>query len=252
MMGRRKLIGSLGCATLGLVLSLTRLHAHRRYFSVGGGQLIVTDPRAVKVTLAALEKRYGWIITYEDPPYEFSGELENVSNNPATVAMDLRSQRLELRDPLPDPSAAPDRFALLTAVINADALVVGHERFALRSSALGIHVVPVSFRDSSGVWSPTHSVLDAPIDMPPEEVTGLQYLQNFCETLARASGKALTPGTVPTRLLASRSISLAATGQPASEVLVALLQSLGTPLTWRLLYSAAAGRGYYLNLVAPG
>jgi hypothetical protein len=166
--------------------------------------------------------------------------------------MGLPNRRLELAEALPLPSANPDRFALLGAVISADSAIVGRERFALRSSAYGGHVVPVAYRNSDGVWSVTNSLLDAPITMPADELTVLSYLERFCLALTQASGKPVALATVPHRLLASRRISMPATNQPASQVLIAVLQSLDSPLTWRLLFSPTVGRGYFLNVVPPG
>jgi hypothetical protein len=244
---------SVGSAAIGLALSPIRVRAAvLTKTAQEPAWLIVNDPRPVKVAAAELERRYGWLITYEDPPYQFVGELEDVSKLPGTVVMDLRHQRLELASPLPPAADNPDRVALLNAVIAADANQVGHSRFTLRSSTFGMHLVPSAFRDANGVWSVTTSILDSPIDMPAGQVSVMTYMEEFRSALFQATGKEVTLATTPYRLLASRNISQAATRQPASEVLIRVLQSIDVPLTWRLLCSPEAPWGYYLNIVPPG
>jgi hypothetical protein len=250
MISRRHLLLSFGSATAGMAFS--PIVDREATFGSRQEHLIVTHPRPVKVAVAELEKRYGWVVTYEDPPRIFAGELENVSRAPGKVVLGLRTQRLEVAQSLPAPSANPDRITLLGAVLAADAALVGHQRFTLRSSAFGVHVVPTAYRDVNGGWLVTNSILDAKITMPSGEQNVFQYLEGYCKALAQAIAKPVTGATMPYGLLASRKISLAANSQPASDVLIAVLQSLNTPLTWRLLCSEEPNRGYFLNIVPPG
>lgn len=247
---RRNALVAIGSTTIGLLVrpKLTQSETLRLFETQE--PLVVSDPRPVKAAITHLEKRYGWLVTYEDPPYMYAGELENVSQVPGNVVMDLRTEQLVLLQPLP--VAAPQPIALLSEVIDADSVRVGATRFGLRSSSLGSHIVPVAYRSSSGEWTTTTSVLDAQISMSIEEVTVQKYLERFCTALSQASGRAVRLATVPSRLLTSRVISLSANNQVASEILIAALQSLNTSLTWRLLYSPESGRGYYLNIVTPG
>src|SRR5689334_24930415 len=39
----------------------------------------VLDARPLKAVIDQLESRYGWIITYEDPPYENTAALDDVT-----------------------------------------------------------------------------------------------------------------------------------------------------------------------------
>jgi hypothetical protein len=250
MISRRHLLLSFGSATTGIAFSPKVDRGSK--FGSRQERLIVTDPRPVKVAVAELEKRYGWVVTYEDPPHIFAGELENVSRAPGTVAMRLRTQRLEVAQSLPAPSANPDRITLLNAVLAADAALVGRQRFTLRASALGVHVVPTAYRDVNGEWVATNSILDAKITMPSGEQNVLQYLESYCTALGQAIAKPVIRATMPDGWLASRKISLSVNSQPASDVLLAVLQSLNRPLTWHLLCSPVPNRGYFLNIVPPG
>ncbi len=252
-MNRRQMLRAVGSGAISGVLSSRYVRASAPVkVEQDLTWLIVDDPRPLKVAVAQLEKRYGWLVTYEDPPCYFAADLEDISKVAGTTVMVLKAQHLALASPLPPPSDNPAPETLIDAVIVADANRVGQSRFALRSSTLGFHVVPSAFRDTTGAWSVAGSILDSLIRMPPSEVSVMNYMEQFCVTLAQASGKRVTMATVPTRLLVSRSISQAADDQPASEVLIGALQSLNTPLTWRLLRSPEANRGYYLNIVPPG
>ena len=46
-------------------------------------QLAVTDPRPVALAIAVLSERHGIAITYEDPRYEFEGDLKDVTSEVA-------------------------------------------------------------------------------------------------------------------------------------------------------------------------
>src|SRR5271167_823085 len=46
----------------------------------------VVGPRPVRDVILQWEKQYGWVITYEDPRFEYAGDLEDVT---AKVRKDL-------------------------------------------------------------------------------------------------------------------------------------------------------------------
>src|SRR3984893_19497801 len=48
--------------------------------SASPNTLTVQDPRPVAAAIQELEKRYGWQITYEDPPYVHYSDLTDVSD----------------------------------------------------------------------------------------------------------------------------------------------------------------------------
>lgn len=212
-------------------------------------RLVVDDPRALKAAIAILERRYGWVITYEDPPPLYPGALVDVSVIPGLIAMDLPNQHLELPDPLPSHA---DAAVMLQAAIDADTAFFGHRRFERRSSSFGHHVVPVSTRNVAGAWIITESILDRPISMASDTVAGSVYFERFRDALERAAGVPVRLATIPNQFLATKAISLGADNQPAWEILCKALEALGVLLTWRLLCSAKLSEGYFLNIVVPG
>jgi hypothetical protein len=77
--GRRNYSLFLLCsATMVVIVTIVKV--------MGGGmhqpnkdQISVNDPRPVALAAESLEKKYGWIITYEDPPYVHESELVDVT-----------------------------------------------------------------------------------------------------------------------------------------------------------------------------
>ncbi|MGH6864402.1 MAG: hypothetical protein ACRECN_09105, partial [Methylocella sp.] len=50
--------------------------------SAAPNTITVQDPRPVAKAIQELENRYGWQITYEDPPYIHYSVLADVTNSP--------------------------------------------------------------------------------------------------------------------------------------------------------------------------
>src|SRR5437879_2804770 len=41
--------------------------------------ITVNDPRPLAAAITELELRHGWVITYEDPPYEYAADVRDVT-----------------------------------------------------------------------------------------------------------------------------------------------------------------------------
>ena len=63
------------CSLTVMVLTVAGSAMHKR----NKDQLSVNDPRPVALAAETLEKKYGWIVTYEDPPYAYDGDLVDVT-----------------------------------------------------------------------------------------------------------------------------------------------------------------------------
>jgi hypothetical protein len=211
-------------------------------------QISVDDGRPVALAAEMLEKKYGWIITYEDPAYVHESELVDVTDK---VRRDL--------DQFP-PGKAPrvlvPKGGTLTFEYSIDPLTKKPAGAAvvvqqlLDAYAMGGH--PGVFRlDRDGarlhIVTNESSVLDAPITLPPQKRTGFELLDAFCSAVSQASGTRVAPATVPLNLLYRYQTESGAKDQKAREFLSNELDRINVRLSWRLLYDPVT-KSYFLNI----
>ena len=223
--------------------------------STAQDMLSVDHPRPVEQAMTLLERRYGWIVTYEDPPYIYSGDLDDLTKVPTPDggrALFPKARRLELPQPLPAPGDHPNPVALVNAVLKADSESNRQKTFRVFQSEYGLHVVPTWSRNVAGESMAIRPVLDARITLAGDAMSAHKFLELFCAAVSEATGTTMVLATVPRNLLLTRTVTLGVKNERAREVLIRVLQELGVPLTWRLLYSPSQPQGFYLNIVAPG
>lgn len=217
--------------------------------------LTVQGARPVMEAMAVLERRYGWIVTYEDPPYIYSGDLADLTKVPTPDgrrSLFPKARRLDLPQPLPAPGDNPNPVALVNAVLKADSESNRQKTFRVFQSEYGLHVVPTRSRNVAGESMAIRPVLDARITLAGDGVSARKFLEMFCAAVSEATGTTMVLATVPRNLLLTRTVTLGVKNERARQVLIRVLQELGVPLTWRLLYSPSQPQGFYLNIDSPG
>lgn len=222
-----------------------------------------SDARPVAFAARMLEKTYGWIITYEDPPYENESDLADVTE---TVRRDLDKYK---------PGEAPKVFApkggsfvfefdvdvatnkpadpgvVVQQMLDAYA-VSGHPGiFRMDKDAERFHIIAHASKNKDGVLVSRQSVFDSPITIPPQKRDGLQLLNAFCAAVSAASGTRVVVATVPLNLLHRYQTEAGAKNQNAREFLTHELDQMTDhpSLTWQLLYDPMS-KAYYLNIDA--
>lgn len=216
-------------------------------------RITVDDPRPVKAAVAELERKYGWIITYEDPPFVHADDLDDLTVGASGGKRALTPKRRRLVVELPSRTAVTRRDGtVIQAVLDANEKSNPSQRFRLLQSDFGFHVVPAFGRDQSGHVTPVAVVLDTRVDMRLANVPASDVLEQLCQKLSGSQNPRIAIGTVPEGLLRTKRVSVTVTNARARDVLVDVLRQLDVPLTWRLLYSPSAPQAYFLNVVAPG
>lgn len=238
--------------------------------SVAWGQPGVVDlfadtGRPVARAVEILESRYpGVVITYEDPPYTYPGDSEDVTEQ---VRKDLREHAPGEAPRVLVPTSSPFTFSHRVApdteepvdwieALNAmtDAYEVGAAggRFSVRRTDNGsFHVVPVEVRDENGLWTTQAPVLDALITLSEPEERGIELLRSIVGAVGEATGEQVVVGTIPLTLFGNYRGTLVARSEPARNVLLRLFAEVtkGTTgrLSWRLLYGPDV-KYYALNI----
>ena len=220
--------------------------------------LTVEDGRPVDEALQVLEKRYGWRITYEDPPYIHYSDI--------CVVTDLRLPALPVQSPsqlqalqgksrlVPKggslsftlPSANPDELGAVEALVKRYNASRGGNVFAVVRGVGLLHVVPRQMTGLSGTLEPVKPVLDTVISVEPKERTADALIEEICKKISIATNTHVGRGPVAMNILQAKT-SLGGSGKTARSILEQLILEIGAPLSWRLFYGPD-DKSYSLNI----
>jgi len=222
----------------------------------------VRGARPVSDAAIELGKRYNWVIAYEDPQYEYAGDIEDATQR---VRKDIKpgeqvedSKRVilprvkELSVTFPQPSTPNDITAELQVT---KSLVDAYERkegttFEVRRTPNRVEIVPAMFRRASGELQPAKPLLDTLIRMSPDDRNGATFLRVLCEELQGQTGVKVFPGMFPQNAFAQYHTKAEYENISARQVLTEFLDGMphGNRYTWALLFQPRYG--YALNIRA--
>jgi hypothetical protein len=226
-------------------------------------KLSVDNGRPLAEAIVVLEVRFGRVITYEDPPYVYAGDINDVTQS---VRRDLDKfepgQAPRVLVPkggkfdfviIRNANRSPDKDRTLEKLVHDYALTTQSARFRLEKSADAFHVVPTSVRNTAGRLTSQVPVLDARMTVPTKERTGLQEIRDFCAEVSRVTRRHVVMGTVPTRLAVYKERYGIPSATTARIALTRILKRFedGRGLSWRLLYDPGM-KIFVLNIHSVG
>jgi hypothetical protein len=198
----------------------------------------VADPRPVSAAIDTLASKYGWLVTYEDPPYAYAADIEPVMRVPL-------GGRFGITYVISPATLEPNETEVLQSTLEAARQSTGIV-FEMRNSAHRIHIVPAKVRDASGKLVQVIPVLDAHITLPDQNQNALGALVAICEAVSRMTGEHVIPGTTPLHFERIRT-QIVAENRLAREVLSSLLDSIAPNFSWSLYYDPG-DHDYALNI----
>ena len=221
-------------------------------------RLFVNDARPVGHAVLELTDRYPVLVTYEDPRFEYEGDLVEFSRRvnpnapPDRRAVVPRGGYLEVTF---DVSSATHRPIDLARALGE--MLEFHDqsgfpgRFAIEQTGSVFHIVPSEVRDAEGHWVPQTSILETPITIEAQEVNGIQALHVIVAKVQEVSGIGTGVASYEDdRTLMESTVQLEAHSESARDVLLRTLQSISKDhWTW-LLYYGPDIQSYALNLRA--
>jgi hypothetical protein len=235
-------------AILALVVSGSAWLADQRL------NLDVNDPRPLAAALEQLEKRHGWVITYDDPPYLYAPDIEDVTlavrrdGDITRRVLVPRGGRFRFEYSAPADGGAPNAALVLERLLEEYHLTGYPGMFRVIATGTVFHVVPSESRNASGVLAPSVSLLDAKISIPDSERSVFSTVTAIVEAASRQLGARVGLGTVPVNLLMQRRVHERATNESARTVLMRTLASTHRQLSWRLFCDPGASAQCSLNL----
>ncbi len=214
-------------------------------------KLSVEDPRPVLKAIETLERKYGWVVTYEDPRYVHDSEIDDVT---LKVRKDLdkykpgeapkvlvpRLGALEITYDVASDTKLPTLPAMVVQkLLDAQAARGNGGRFRLETRGQIMHVIPTAIKNSAGALVPQESALDRIISLPSGERTVFQKLESVCAAISRSINIPVELGTVPEHSFRQRRDLQGATSQRARDILIDTFEKMGygTDLSWWLAYS---------------
>lgn len=204
-----------------------------------------------------LSERLGYIVTYEDPQYAYSGDLRDATAEirssgasgprifvPAGGTLDLR------RVLLPEIKSIDAAGGVIQQALDAQDRSATGGKFKLLKTGDVLHIVPDRVRNEKGEWIPQQSILDTRISIPRKPRSTYVMVEEICNTLAKAHNLRVVFTTPPVALNATNNEEQGADDEVARDVLMRTLASTGNRYGWTLFYTAISdGNTYLLDLV---
>jgi hypothetical protein len=199
-----------------------------------------------------MEERYASPVTYEDPIWEFQGDLAPVG--PAGRLFPM------YRSFAAPPELTPANRPKLDAAVLGEALAAYHSqtdgpRYKISTSRLGLHLIPDQVRGADGILAPARNALDTVLNMPVTLEVPSQHLTDLCIALSSATGTSIIymgpsgnyalehiymPNGHVGRIGSREDLRVAwgAQGISAREALINLLEPSATTLGWSFICQA--------------
>jgi hypothetical protein len=240
------LVVVIGCAAIASGLGLKGLLS-RQVSAVQPQRrerLYVKDARPVASAIMSLESRFNRVITYEDLPLVHADDVVDVTES---VRRDLnkyapgkapkvfvpRGGELNLEFNQDDPLEV-----VLSQVLSESEQVTTSATFRIEQANRIIHIIPHSMKGPTGETTAVRSILEAPVQLPAKERTGMQMLEAWRESVTTNSKKRVIIGAAPFKLLLSYKDDKGLSSQNARDALTEILMRSGkdAKLSWQLLY----------------
>lgn len=217
-------------------------------FSQQTMRIEVVHGRPVAELLDRYEGLSGIPIHYEDPRYEYPGDIEDVSakvRNPAHQGPPTRrvlvpkSRSLsttflvESDGRLGNPASLENA---LTALVSASHAHETPGTFRIGRYGQALFLLPTDVRDVDGSAKPYLSVLETPITVKISDADGLEALDTILKAISKASGQRLVIGTIPFLAFASARFSTDSQQRPAADVIADFFSKLSGNLAIRMFY----------------
>ena len=229
-------------------------------------KLTVDDGRPVAEAAAELEKRYGWVITYEDPIYvndrqiadvtlQVRRDLDKYKPGEAPKVLVPKAGKLSISFNVQSDTGRPVNAApaIVRQLLNSNDCAGYAGRFRLKMNGEIMHIIPTAYKSKSGALVRQQAVFDSVITIPSQDRTVLQSLELLCDAISRPTVVKVVLGTIPQNLFYHSRSRVGAKRETARDFLVRLLGTANTTvrLSWQLFYGPGM-RFYALNIHAVG
>jgi hypothetical protein len=218
-------------------------------------RLSVNDGRPVASAIRLLETRFNTVITYEDLPLVHADDIVDVTES---VRRDLHLYAPGKAPKVRVPRGGELNFefnpndpveVVLAQLLSESELVMPSSTFRIQQGNGVMHVIPQSLKGLTGKTVPVRSILDVPVDIPPQERTGIELLEAWCDAVNASSKERIVIGSAPLNRMMSYKDDKGLSSPNARDALTDILlrSGKGPKLSWQLLYSPSQ-QFYVINI----
>ncbi len=225
--------------------------------------LNVDGPRPLAKAAEMLEQRYGWAINYEDPPWDYAGDVEDHTDpnwrlqHPGVRHRSLTPKpgRIYLEYEVDDASGRPaSPLTVLKALVDAHAAQGNPGIFRVISEAGYFSILPAKVRNAQGHWVEPFRILDTPVSFPAQPRSIGEAIKLLQQQIQQRTGRDLWPGGIGANYMILGRTQAGANNEPAWIALRRIIsepafgQSAARRMVWHLYYQQ--GWDWALNLHA--
>jgi hypothetical protein len=221
-------------------------------------RIFANAPRPLAQVLDALEKKYWWKVSYEDP--RFTSDLDLFDDvdplyleaHPGARALIPGGGAFSVDFPAgPAPGKPPDEYSTLQVIIDAYNHSGNPGRFEIRSDGKGnFDVVGVAAYDKSGHLVQQKPVLDLAITVSPQQRSARDAIDLIRQALAERVGAQVGDGAWGSQFMREVLVTVGGREESARTVLWRTLSTISSndgDLRWRFFYDPDSGE-YWLNV----
>jgi hypothetical protein len=235
-------------ATYALDVSADASYAKEAVLSEAGGSVRVTanSPRPLEQVLNALQRKYGWIVNYEDPQYISSVDVANAAADNSKVPAG-GNFTFEFS------GASPDEEKILRQLVDTYNKSKNPGHFELRHTSDGVfNVVGTAGHSNKGDLVPQQAPFDLPLTLASKEQSVDETVTHICAEVSKQGHSNVVLAISPKKVLFQNRVAVGGSKVPARELLAKSLVGAREKIYWRLLFDPSS-KSYYLDLhVAHG
>jgi hypothetical protein len=189
----------------------------------------ITGNRPVEEMATLMEQRYASPVTYEDPMWEFQGDLATGAKFPKDLTFVVPAELTPAHRPKLDAE-------VLNEAIAAYHSQTGGPRYRIATSRLGLHLIPDQVRGVDGAFATARNPLDTVVNMPVTLRSVSQHVQDLCTALSAATGDRIIylPGQSDRAGYKDLTVAWGARDVSGREALIDLLEPSAATLHWHL------------------
>lgn len=208
--------------------------------------------RALHQAVVAIREEYGWIVDYEDPPYESQYDVGSVPW-PAHPGSTWRvpangTLKSTYQETAAMWTSTADELGVLQKIINDHNQNGSPGNFEVLSLSDGTYaVVGDSIRNGNANEKPVKPVLDTQISVPGGTRNVATTVALIAQVLTRASGTQVVLGITPINAFLQSSLTIEGTTLVARELLLRAVSATPWKMVWDLLYDPQYHR-FVLNI----
>jgi hypothetical protein len=215
--------------------------------------------RPLEQAITAVREEYGWVVDYEDPPYQGSIDLVKDSSISRTAKgiVFLMPAGGAFQSSYPDTletRSSPDgELQVLDKIVSDYDATQNPGKFVVREQQDGSYaVIPQSFEDSAGAEVSVNPVLDTSISLTGATRSAAGTIKLILDALNKASKTKVGLGILPINAFVQSQVTVGGSNVSARDLLLDLIDQVrSVKLVWEVLFDPD-GRVFYLSLLPAG